>query len=277
MQCFFPRKVPNKSTDPNASISLIAPCGKCYACLANKRSSWVFRMTEEFKNRPFSVFVTLTYDEQHCPQNVNKRDCQLFLKRLRKNSNLKFSYFLVSEYGTKFGRPHYHAILFFHEHPTYNDVFQYIIKSWQLGNVRVDLCNSARINYVTKYILKTYKDDCFHLSSRNPALGSSFLISKASNFAQQNNYVYFNGFKQAVPTYYKRKLNPDKVFTQDDFNKMVQDTENRFGDYGQVYQNAIKMSQQTNMSFDYCYPRLLHLLEKLKQIKFAESKQKDIL
>ena len=45
------------------------------------------------------------------PMSLNKREFQLFMKRLRKRfSNVR--YFMCGEYGDLFKRPHYHAILF---------------------------------------------------------------------------------------------------------------------------------------------------------------------
>jgi len=64
----------------------------------------------------FSSFVTLTYDQQHLPENgsLRPRDIQLFLKLLRKRmgADRPLRYYFVGEYGDETQRPHYHAALF---------------------------------------------------------------------------------------------------------------------------------------------------------------------
>lgn len=59
-----------------------------------------------------NMFITLTYDNNHIPADgsIDKRELQLFFKRLRKKINpIKIKYLACGEYGEKFGRPHYHA------------------------------------------------------------------------------------------------------------------------------------------------------------------------
>lgn len=58
-------------------------------------------------------FITLTFDDEHLPENwsISKRDVQLFFKALR-NRVGPVRYFACGEYGDKHGRPHYHAALF---------------------------------------------------------------------------------------------------------------------------------------------------------------------
>lgn len=65
-----------------------------------------------------SSFITLTYDKKNLPlvggrPTLSKEDCQLFMKRLRKELEPKrVRFFLCGEYGEKMGRPHYHAVIF---------------------------------------------------------------------------------------------------------------------------------------------------------------------
>ena len=61
-------------------------------------------------------FITLTYDDDHLPvdKSLDKRVFQLFMKRLRKALDKKIRYFHAGEYGERFGRPHYHALIFGH-------------------------------------------------------------------------------------------------------------------------------------------------------------------
>lgn len=74
----------------------VVPCGRCPNCRSNKRQSWIYRLECEARQYPLSLFVTLTYDDEHLPMErigsdlfaeevpvVSKRDVQLFMKRLR--------------------------------------------------------------------------------------------------------------------------------------------------------------------------------------------------
>lgn len=94
------------------------PCGKCAGCRAAKAKAWADRMILELDHSKKAVFLTLTYDNEHLPVLVNvntgqgtptlqKRDLQLFLKRLRKAFKGKeLRYYAVGEYGSRTLRPH---------------------------------------------------------------------------------------------------------------------------------------------------------------------------
>lgn len=118
MECQSPKTIwPHRSIewcDKNEEFPVTVPCGKCVACLVNKRGDWIFRLQMEMKfSKRKALFVTLTYDQKHCPEKLDKRHLQLFLKRLRKHYPAgQIRYYAVGEYGSKMGRPHYHLILF---------------------------------------------------------------------------------------------------------------------------------------------------------------------
>ena len=57
------------------------PCCKCAECLMQKSIEWSFRIMLESKDYKDNCFITLTYKDN--PVQLNKRDYQLFLKRLR--------------------------------------------------------------------------------------------------------------------------------------------------------------------------------------------------
>jgi hypothetical protein len=85
-------------------------CGRCAACLSSRRRTWAGRLILESYSHPQrSIFTTLTYDRE--VSSVSIRDCQLFIKKLRKRVG-KLRTFYVGEYGDHTQRPHYHAILF---------------------------------------------------------------------------------------------------------------------------------------------------------------------
>lgn len=89
------------------------PCGNCIGCRTQRAQHWALRCSLELQRHDRSAFVTLTYDEAHCPPTLRKSDLSGFLKRLREDlSPRRIRFFASGEYGDRFGRPHYHAILF---------------------------------------------------------------------------------------------------------------------------------------------------------------------
>lgn len=120
------------------------PCGVCYHCRQTKMNSWVTRMYAHCEHFKHVYFVTLTFrgfskfgqvpqiimnrfadacwhfdsfNQNHRaawhPCLLVKKHYQDFLKRLRKNTGYDdISYVVSGEYGKKYGRPHYHLILF---------------------------------------------------------------------------------------------------------------------------------------------------------------------
>lgn len=208
------------------------PCGVCGECVRSKVNGWLFRIKEETKVSSSCLFVTLTYSNENLPLHKSgyatlcKRDCQLFLKRLRKRyaryaakndiipSPLK--YYLVGEYGSRFGRPHYHIILFNLEvRKRVSDLIDddeiLIRDSWQNGIVDVSSVNieGGAVGYVLKYLSKqrkkyTIKEPEFSLSSKR--LGRSWLTPERIKFFRQHESLAFINtpdYKLALPKYFK--------------------------------------------------------------------------
>lgn len=90
------------------------PCGQCMPCRITRRQEWTFRIMLECRMTPVTYFVTLTYDNEHLPdEGVKRKDLRNFIRRLREsNEDAEFRYFGVGEYGDKTKRPHYHVLIF---------------------------------------------------------------------------------------------------------------------------------------------------------------------
>lgn len=228
--------------DKNLSLSprLIAvPCGHCEACIYNSAQEWRSRINEEYRVSQNALFVTLTYNDDSLPfargtsfdgeckvvPCVSKRDIQLFFKRLRSRFESQFGvsrlrYFLVSEYGPTTLRPHYHAILF--NLPSYTagdkrslfDTSEIIAEEWNLGFVKCDDVNPARIGYITKYLscvtdLPSEYVRPFRLMSRRPAIGATYLDRDyLVNWHKRKlaTYIPDGKFKIRMPRYYRRRI-----------------------------------------------------------------------
>jgi len=132
----------------------------------------------EARHHDQSVFLTLTYDDLHLPDNgsLDPQAHQLFFKRLRKSLNppsaikaglpyKKITYFLCGEYGDTSGRAHYHAIVFgvdFADRVKHgkskrgdqywrSDVLDSI---WGLGHCLIGDVTHESCAYVSRYIMK---------------------------------------------------------------------------------------------------------------------------
>lgn len=240
MKCRAPIKVKNRyfSTDYSKSQdrTTTVRCGICEGCLKTKITDWAFRLEQEGKVSLHVHFVTLTYSPGFVPltknqfQTIQKRDVQLFMKRLRLNQdhgNLK--YFACGEYGSNTYRPHYHIILF------NCDDQQDIIDAWTkdgkpLGNTHIvnDISNGA-IPYTLKYMYKKglvpawdeineETGEIYIPDDRNPEfrimsqkLGLSYLTPAIVKWhlADSKNRMYVtmkNGINVAMPRYYREKL-----------------------------------------------------------------------
>lgn len=118
---------------------------------------------------------------------LSKRDCQLFIKRLRYfiNQIAKYEhlrYFITGEYGGRTYRPHYHLLLFFDSEKVAENINELLCKSWKLGNIYdPHFVNGSASEYVASYVNSFSKLPSiyshvglrqFTLYSKQPAIGT---------------------------------------------------------------------------------------------------------
>lgn len=86
----------------------------------------------------------------------NISDIQLFFKRLRfyidKKYNEKICYYLVSEYGPRTYRPHWHLLLFFNSPQLTEVISEYVSKAWSYGRTTCELSRGGSASYVASYV-----------------------------------------------------------------------------------------------------------------------------
>lgn len=163
-----------------------------YYQISRRRNMWYKRLLAEWKYCSGSTFFcTLTYDDTHLPcefdgdellfLKTSKRDIQLFMKRVRKlysDSLGTIRYFLVSEFGDNYGRPHYHLLLFTEHRCSQEFILRVLHKCWRGGYI-LDaqyLKSSGGIRYLTNYISKQFCDvRTFTLMSRRPGIGYRYI------------------------------------------------------------------------------------------------------
>lgn len=191
------------------------PCGRCFECVKRRRNDWYIRCLLESRSKLHTYFGLLTYKE--VGDQLQKRDVQLFLKRLR-SYGYTLSYLIAGEYGDKKGRPHWHCLFFSNDRIN----FSHIAQAWKGGYsastsnvsgwIRFEPIRTARsIRYTVKYL---YKYDGtgsrFELMmSKRPAIGHSFLKNHRFFLERESASFTIDGRKTAMPRYFKRKFFDD--------------------------------------------------------------------
>lgn len=207
----------------NTDYERKVPCGRCMRCKATNSASWLFRLQQEVNVNSYPWYVTFTYNDNHLPKiwtndgnevmTLDYEDIKKYFKRLRKNTKLdNIRYFCVGEYGSKRGRPHYHAIIF--NVPNMQD----IVDNWNAkGFVYVEPFNPMLGGgaYLTKYLCKDVSD--FNKKEIvkpkllvSKGFGKQYITEAVKNWhlenPYQNSYVVANGQKVPMPRYLKDKI-----------------------------------------------------------------------
>lgn len=189
-----------------------------------------------------ACFLTLTYDPLKLPLDgsLDKRDFQLFMKRLRKhhakyNGKSKIKFFHCGEYGDNLERPHYHAILFGidfgdkkkHSQNGQGDTLyksETLNQIWGLGHCWIGQVTPRSAGYVARYCLKkvtgdraeehykrvnTVTGEIFNLQPEyitcSKGIGLKFYEEYADQIHRRDSIV-MAGKEAPVPKYYDRKL-----------------------------------------------------------------------
>lgn len=143
------------------------PCNQCTGCRLEYSRQWAMRCMDEASLSPHNCFLTLTYNEEKLPVggSLQKRDFQLFMKKLRKKFGEGIRYYHCGEYGETFRRPHYHACIFgfdfsdrvFH-HSNFNGDRLYTSATldsiWNNGFALIGDVTFESAAYVARYVMK---------------------------------------------------------------------------------------------------------------------------
>lgn len=228
MLCHCPISICDPSVK-SKRVRITVPCGKCGACITNKRNDWCTRLQLESKYQDSAYFITLTYSDEHLNYadvpnldgeiestipTLLKKDVQDFMKRLRRGlpKGKKIRYFAVGEYGTKTWRPHYHLLIF---GMPFTDVRlkKYLLDKWNKGRIDIGTVTPASIRYCTNYLIQknSFKTEIieppFALMSKG--LGSQYIskhLKKHQRDHTRNYLVMEGGEKRHMPRYFRKKL-----------------------------------------------------------------------
>ncbi len=212
------------------------PCGSCIGCRLERSRQWAVRMMHESQMHDVSSFITLTYRPEDMPvdQCVNVCHFQDFMKRLRSRlSPLRIRFFHCGEYGEKFSRPHYHAIIFGFDFP--DKVFfkesngeklfvsAFLEDVWEFGFCLVGDVSFESCAYVARYVTKKVNGEkafdhywklnettgeLFEVTpeyatmSRRPGIGASWM-EKYGAEVYASDSVVMRGREMSPPRFYE--------------------------------------------------------------------------
>lgn len=256
------------------AIPKLIPCGKCIGCRLDYSRNWAYRCLMELEYHKEAYFVTLTYNDEMIPvhwffekgeklpaYSLEKRDFQLWLKRLRKLQVEPIRFFGCGEYGSDTLRPHYHCIVYglhLDDLRIYKRTEQGVLytseklnRTWikkkgdvykYAGFVVVGQVNFNTAAYVARYTAKksmTVGNEFFYKfnlekpfidMSRRPGIGLRYFEDHPDLF--NNSTVHFagreKGYSFAMPEYFLQKL---EVIDNDLYNKIKKDRETQTNVY----------------------------------------------
>ena len=170
-------------------------------------------------------FLTLTYADVPEDGGLCKRDLQLFMKRLRKEQGVGVRFYGVGEYGGRFGRPHYHVLLFnrsFDDRRFYKRgkrdgetlyTSETLERIWTHGQCAIGDVTYDSCAYVSGYIIDKITgkraDDWYagrepEFSVMSKSIGHSYYMKYAHEIYAHDT-VIVNGAERRPPRYYDDK------------------------------------------------------------------------
>lgn len=209
-------------------------CSLCLGCRARRSRDWAHRAIHEARQHERNCAITLTYNDDSLPPegHLRKSDFQKFMKRLRTDFDGKIRYLYCGEYGEKFSRPHFHALLFgidftedpserrWHHRTSDEGVMYYrstrLERLWEHGFSEVGDMSFATAAYIAGYVQKKINGPAkaehygdrppeFGHASNRPGLGFDFVSAYETDLFAKGQIV-MNGHMHALPRYYRKLL-----------------------------------------------------------------------
>lgn len=218
------------------------PCGQCVGCRLERSRQWAIRCQHEASLYKQNCFLTLTFNNEHLPADgsLDVRVFQKFMKRLRFEYGEGIRFYHCGEYGEKYRRPHYHAIIFNFDFPDKkfwkenngNPLFRSasLERLWPFGYASIGAVTFQSSAYVARYIMKKINGDAadahytrvdpntgevtklkpeYTTMSRRPGIGRGW-FEKFQTDVFPHDFVVSNNTKMRPPKYY------DNLFEVDD-------------------------------------------------------------
>ena len=269
---------------------IFLPCGQCIGCRIARSREWATRLVHEASLHDANCFITLTYSPEHLPKDgsVHVKDFQDFMKRLRfKFRNVRIRFFHCGEYGSKLGRPHYHAIIFGFDFPDKELFFvspngdrvyrsKALEELWTFGISSIGEVTFQSCAYVARYVIKKMTGDKagdhyqgkhpeYVTMSRRPGIASGWIEEYSSDVYPQDFVVLDNGKKIKTPRFYDKKfqeLDPElfsEISSERAYRaaKKFNERMERFGSIFEMYRDLGRKNAAKRYKIDKHLPRNL--------------------
>lgn len=197
---------------------IMCPCRKCEECIAARKRSWIGRLNAEMATSDTVWFSTFTYgggydnDEAYW---LNYRHLQLTFKKMRKAGH-RFKYVAVGEYGAEKSRAHFHVLFFWQSEPPETEMGEIIEEwpYWDKGHCFHEYPRSAQAtaSYIMDYLDKDNLLTAELKFSRNPAIGTDYLLGYAKRHAEAGLSLFPEGATYTIP---ENKRADGKLFYYD--------------------------------------------------------------
>lgn len=201
------------------------PCGQCIGCRLERSRSWAIRCVHEAQLHDANCFITLTYNNEHLPADgsLDVAHFQKFMKRFRKKHGTGIRFFHCGEYGSRLGRPHYHAAIFgfdfadkvlWKKTDAGSDLYRSadLESLWPFGFSSVGSLTFDSAAYVARYIMKKVTGSAapdhygdlrpeYVTMSRRPGIASGWFDRFHSDVYPSDEVVH-NGKRLKPPRFY---------------------------------------------------------------------------
>lgn len=257
-----------------SKIPIEIPCNGCIGCKIKRSRDWAIRCVHEAKMHHENTFITLTYNDDHLPKNnsLDHVDFQKFIRALRQKTKKQIRYYMCGEYGDKFARPHYHALLFGYKFPdeklwtirktrnSSNQVFRSKIleKLWSRNGKSLGFSETGTVTfqsaaYVARYIIKKQSQEIARERLAIVDQDTGELIQRTPEYTKMS-------LKPGIGTSYYETYRDD-IFPLD---KIILNTSGKVKEYSvpKYYREKLKLENP-------------ELAEKLRQKRYLQSTGKE--
>lgn len=236
--CLYPKLIKNRKyvknkknggnvpvCDDKRKLVVPSPCGECMECRKKIARDWQIRLLEDIRHNKNGKFINLTFSNEsilkisrkirgltgyNLDNEIAIQAMRKFLERWRGKHKKSVRHWFITELGHgDTEHLHLHGILWT------DQPIEEIQQKWKYGTVwQGEWVNEQTINYIIKYV---HKKDKLHehykpIVLTSAGIGRDYLKrqdvnkNKYKKGATKETYTNRQGYKIAMPTYWRNKI-----------------------------------------------------------------------